>query len=93
MCACGHDTRQSFASFHISTEFNRCSRFAAQSRDTQPDSPTGRLCFYPLTFTWEYVDRCIYNSSRLINGTLEVSDMQTNEVLLPKACALEEIMG
>jgi hypothetical protein len=37
---------------------------------------------YGITFSWEEVDRCIYNSSRLINGTLEISDLQTNEVLL-----------
>ena len=37
---------------------------------------------YGLTFSWEGIDRCIYNSSRLINGTLEVTDIKTNEVLL-----------
>lgn len=37
---------------------------------------------YGLTFTWEDVDRCIYNSSRLINGTFEITDIKTNEVLL-----------
>lgn len=37
---------------------------------------------YGLTFLWEGVDRCIYNSSRLINGTFEVTDIKTNEVLL-----------
>ena len=37
---------------------------------------------YGLTFTWENVDQCIYNSSRLINGTLEITDIKTNEVLL-----------
>ena len=37
---------------------------------------------YGLTFTWEGVDRCVYNSSRLINGTFEITDIKTNEVLL-----------
>jgi hypothetical protein len=37
---------------------------------------------YGLTFSWEGVDRCIYNSSRLINGTFEITDIKTNEVLL-----------
>ena len=37
---------------------------------------------YGLTFTWEGVDRCISNSSRLINGTFEITDIKTNEVLL-----------
>lgn len=37
---------------------------------------------YGLTFTWEGVDRCIYNSSKLINGTFEITDIKTNEVLL-----------
>lgn len=37
---------------------------------------------YGLSFSWEQVDRCIYNASRLINGTLEVTDLRTNEVVL-----------
>jgi len=37
---------------------------------------------YGLTFYWEQVDRCIYNASKLINGTFEISDLRTNEVLL-----------
>jgi len=37
---------------------------------------------YGLTFYWEQVDRCIYNASKLINGTFEVTDLRTNEVLL-----------
>jgi hypothetical protein len=37
---------------------------------------------YGITFGWEGVDRCLYNSSRLINGTVEVTDLRTNEVLL-----------
>lgn len=37
---------------------------------------------YGITFSWEQVDRCIYNASRLINGTLEISDLRTNEVVL-----------
>lgn len=37
---------------------------------------------YGLTFYWEQVDSCIYNTSKLINGTFEISDLRTNEVLL-----------
>lgn len=37
---------------------------------------------YAITFTWSVVDRCIYNSSLLVDGTLEVSDIRTNEVLM-----------
>lgn len=37
---------------------------------------------YGISFSWEQVDRCIYNASRLINGTLEVTDLRTNEVVL-----------
>jgi hypothetical protein len=37
---------------------------------------------YGLTFYWEQVDRCIYNSSKLINGTFEITDLKSNEVLL-----------
>lgn len=37
---------------------------------------------YGLTFYWEQVDRCLYNSSKLIDGTFELSDIRTNEVLL-----------
>ncbi len=37
---------------------------------------------YGITFYWELIDRCIYNSSRLINGTFEITDLKTNEVLL-----------
>ena len=37
---------------------------------------------YGLTFYWEQVDRCIYNSSKLINGTFEITDLKLNEVLL-----------
>lgn len=37
---------------------------------------------YGITFTWEHVDRCVYNSSILINGTFEITDLKTNEVLL-----------
>ena len=37
---------------------------------------------YGLKFYWEQVDRCVYNSSKLINGTFEVTDLRTNEVLL-----------
>ncbi len=37
---------------------------------------------YGITFSWEDVDRCVQNSSRLINGTFEITDIKTNEVLL-----------
>lgn len=37
---------------------------------------------YGLTFHWVQVDRCVYNSSILIDGTFEVTDTRTNEVLL-----------
>jgi hypothetical protein len=37
---------------------------------------------YGITFDWEVVDRCVYNSSLLINGSMEISDIRTNEVLL-----------
>jgi hypothetical protein len=37
---------------------------------------------YGITFYWEQVDRCIYNTSKLINGTFEITDIRTNEVLL-----------
>lgn len=37
---------------------------------------------YGISFRWEHVDSCIYNASRLINGTLEVTDLRTNEVML-----------
>ena len=37
---------------------------------------------YGLTFYWELVDVCMYNSSKLINGTYEISDIRTNEVLM-----------
>jgi len=37
---------------------------------------------YGLTFSWEEVDHCIYNSSRLINGTFEITDLKINEVIL-----------
>lgn len=37
---------------------------------------------YGITFDWEVVDRCVYNSSLLINGYVEISDIRTNEVLL-----------
>lgn len=37
---------------------------------------------YGLTFFWESVDHCIINSSRHIYGTFEITDIQTNEVIL-----------
>ena len=37
---------------------------------------------YGISITWQRVDMCIYNSSRLIDVTMEVTDMKTNEVLM-----------
>ena len=37
---------------------------------------------YGLTFYWEQVDYCVVNSSKKINGTFEITDLRTNEVLL-----------
>lgn len=37
---------------------------------------------YGLTLTWVGIDQCIQNSTRVIDATLEVSDLRTNEVLL-----------
>lgn len=37
---------------------------------------------YGLTLNWQQVDVCVYNSSRLIDGTLEITDLKTNEVLM-----------
>ncbi|MEY8198570.1 MAG: hypothetical protein RPS47_04960 [Colwellia sp.] len=37
---------------------------------------------YGLTFYWEPLDRCVVNASKKINGTFEISDLKTNEVLL-----------
>lgn len=37
---------------------------------------------YGLTFYWEQVDYCVVKSSKKINGTFEITDLRTNEVLL-----------
>jgi uncharacterized protein YcfL len=37
---------------------------------------------YGLTFTWSPINRCLFNSTMLINGTIEVTDIKTNEVLM-----------
>lgn len=37
---------------------------------------------YGITFTWQGRDSCPYNSSQWIIGSFEVSDINTNEVLL-----------
>ena len=37
---------------------------------------------YGLTFYWEFVARCAYNSTKQIDGTFEITDINTNEVLL-----------
>jgi len=37
---------------------------------------------YGLTFYWEQVDRCIGASGKLVDGTFEISDLRTNEVLM-----------
>ncbi|MDY0211804.1 MAG: hypothetical protein RBR06_02220 [Desulfuromonadaceae bacterium] len=37
---------------------------------------------YGITFYHFQVDRCIGNSSKLIDGVIEISDLQTNEVLM-----------
>jgi len=37
---------------------------------------------YGLTFSWSPIRQCLFNSTMLINGTLEVSDIKTNEVLM-----------
>lgn len=37
---------------------------------------------YGLSLIWRHVTFCSYNDSELINATLEVSDIKTNEVLL-----------
>jgi len=35
---------------------------------------------YGLTFYWEFVARCAYNSTKQIDGTFEITDINTNEV-------------
>lgn len=37
---------------------------------------------YGLTFTWTPIMPCLFGSTQLINGNLEVSDLKTNEVLM-----------
>ena len=37
---------------------------------------------YGLAFYWEFLDRCVVNASKKINGTFEITDLKTNEVLL-----------
>ena len=38
---------------------------------------------YGLTVYWsDYVDRCTYNKSRKLDGTFEITDINTNEVIL-----------